>query len=224
MSDRRLRLFLIDDHSLFVQGLALLLSTHAADQVEVVGHCTHSEEAVSRLMDSEPDVAVVDLSMPKVTGVDVIRAAKKRLPATRTVALTGTEDLELAESALRAGASGYLTKSAEPAVLLHPLLTVARGVCVLEPEMLDKLLAVSRRPPQHLIDRLGAQDLRLWALVARGLETADIAQRLLVSERTTKRMVSSLLNKIGADNRTEAAGLAGRYGLLDASSDATELV
>ena len=90
--------------------------------------------------------------------------------------------------------------------------------------MLDKLLAVSRRPPQHLIDRLGAQDLRLWALVARGLETADIAQRLLVSERTTKRMVSSLLNKIGADNRTEAAGLAGRYVLLDASSDATELV
>lgn len=215
----QLRIFLVDDHSLFVQGLSLLLSTQAGETVEVVGQSTRADEAMPLIASTKPDIALVDLSMPRLTGIDVIRATRKRSPATKTVALTGTEDLEIAENALRAGASAYLTKSADPEELLNPLLTVAQGLCVLAPEMLDRLLAVSRKPPVSLLDKLDPQDLRLWELVARGLETGDIARRLLVSERTTKRLVSVLLHKIGAANRTEAAGLAGRYGLLDSPTD-----
>lgn len=215
----RLRIFLLDDHALFLKGLALLLSTQAKTAVEVVGLSTRADEAVPLITAIKPDIAMVDLSMPRLTGVDVIRALKKRSPTTKTIALSGTDDLDLAERALRAGACAYLTKSADPDELLNPLLTAAQGLCVLAPDMLDRLLAVSRKPPESLLDTLEPQDLRLWELVARGLETSDIAQRLRVSERTTKRLVAALLHKVGAANRTEAAGLAGRYGLLDSASD-----
>jgi DNA-binding NarL/FixJ family response regulator len=153
--------------------------------------------------------------MPPLGGTAAIRQIKKRFPRTRVLALSGSDDLELAEQALQAGADGYLTKSADPEVLVAPLLTVSAGFRVLEGELLDLLLTTARKPPLALLEGLGSQDLRLWTFLARGLETNDIANRMLVSERTAKRMVASLLNRIGAANRVEAAGLAGTYGLLD---------
>jgi DNA-binding NarL/FixJ family response regulator len=213
----RLRIFIIDDHALFAQGLALLLSTEAASHVEVVGHTTHPEEAVSLVCSSDVDVALVDLAMPRLAGIDVIRSLKKRCPQTKVIALTGIDDLEAGRRVLRAGADGYLTKSADPGMLLAPLFAVASGLCVLRHEMLDALLAVARTPPDDLLAGLSDQELRLWVLLARGLDTGGIAHRMLVSERTTKRMIAVLLRKIGAANRTEAAGLAGRYGILDAA-------
>jgi DNA-binding NarL/FixJ family response regulator len=215
--ENRLRIFIVDDHALFAQGLALLLSTEATRYVEVVGHTTHPEEAVSLVCGGDVDVALVDLAMPRLAGIDVIRSLKKRCPETKVVALTGIDDLEAGQRVLRAGADGYLTKSSDPGVLLAPLFAVASGLCVLRHEMVDALLALARTPPDNLMADLSDQELRLWVLLARGLETGVIAQRMLVSERTTKRMIAVLLRKIGAANRIEAAGLAGRYGILDAA-------
>jgi len=211
----RLRVFIVDDHALFAQGLALLLSTEAASYVEVVGYTTHPEEAVSLVCGDEVDVALVDLAMPRLAGIDVIRSLKKRCPETKIIALTGVDDLEAGQRVLHAGADGYLTKSADPGVLLAPLFAVANGFCVLRHEIVDALLAAARTPPDDLMAEVSDQELRLWVLLARGLETSGIARRMLVSERTTKRMIAVLLRKIGAANRTEAAGLAGRYGILD---------
>jgi DNA-binding NarL/FixJ family response regulator len=131
------------------------------------------------------------------------------------LALSGTDDLGLAAAALRAGASGFLGKSADPEVLVAPLLTIAAGVRVVRADLLDSLLAASDRAADGLVERLGSRELQLWALLARGLETSEIAKPMLVSERTAKRMIASLLHKLGAANRIEAAALAGRYGLLD---------
>lgn len=214
----RLRVFIVDDHALFAQGLALLLSTEAASYVEVVGHTTHPEEAVSLVCGNDVDVALVDLAMPRLAGIDIIRSLKKRCPQTKVIALTGIDDLEAGQRVLRAGADGYLTKSSDPGVLLAPLFTVASGLSVLRHEMLEALLAAARTPPDDLMAQLSHQELRLWALLARGLDTGGIAHRMLVSERTTKRMIAILLHKIGAANRAEAAGLAGRYGILDAAA------
>lgn len=205
----------VDDHELFARGLALLLTTNAGDRFEVGGTTTHVEEAPALVESCGADLALVDLAMPPLGGAAAIRQIKRRHPATRVLALSGSDDLGLAEQALRAGADGYLTKSADPEVLVAPLLTVAAGFRVLEGELLDVLLTTTRKPPEALLDTLDSQDLRMWALLARGLETQDIANRMLVSERTAKRMVASLLNRIGAANRVEAAGLAGAYGLLD---------
>lgn len=206
---------IVDDHALFAQGLALLLESRAGETFRVAGSVTAGEEAVALVGRNKADVAVVDLALPPLGGVETIRRIKAAYPDTRVLALSGTEDLDLAAAALRAGADGYLGKSADPEVLVAPLLSVLAGVRVVRAELLDALLVSADRTADGLLDRLSERDVELWRLLARGLETTEIARPMLVSERTAKRMIASLLHKLGAANRIEAAALAGRAGLLD---------
>ncbi|MCW2614880.1 MAG: hypothetical protein JWN08_1874 [Frankiales bacterium] len=206
---------IVDDHALFGQGLELLLSMRGLGAFEVAATTTNGDEAVPLVGRHRATIATVDLALPPRGGLAVIADIKRSYPATKVLALSGTEDVGLAERALRAGADGFVGKSSDPDGLVAPLLAVASGSNVVTPRLLAALLASSRQPQDGLRDRLSNQELALWSLIARGHETLDIAQRLLVSERTAKRMVSSLLNKIGASGRIEAAALAGRYGLLD---------
>lgn len=215
---RRIVVVIVDDHELFAQGLALLLGREWGGMFTVGGQTTHVEEAADLVARCNADVAIVDLSMPPLGGVAAIRHIKARRPATRILVLSGTDDVGLAEEALRAGADGFLPKTARPEALAGPLSTVAEGLRVIDGAVLDTLLGNTRRPPPELLDRLTAQDLQLWTLLASGMETADIAGRMLVSERTAKRMVASLLNKIGVTNRIAAAAKAGQFGLLDERS------
>lgn len=205
---------IVDDHELFAQGLALLLGREWGGLFTVGGQTTRVEEAADLVARCDADVAIVDLSMPPLGGVAAIRHIKSRHPRTRILALSGTDDVALAEEALRAGADGFLPKTARPEALAGPLWTVAEGVRVLDAAVLDALLSTTRRRPE-MLDRLSAQDLKLWGLLATGMETADLADRMLVSERTAKRMVAALLTKLGVTNRVAAAAMAGRYGLLD---------
>jgi DNA-binding NarL/FixJ family response regulator len=213
--DGRYVVVIVDDHALFSQGLALLLESRAGDAFVVAGSTTAGEEAVALVGREGADIAIVDLALPPLGGVATIRRLTAAYPATRVLALSGTEDMGLAAAALRAGATGFLGKSADPDVLVAPLLTIAAGVRVLPADLLDALLAAGDRAGDGLLERLDRRDLQLWALLARGLETAEIAKPMLVSERTAKRMIAALLHKLGAANRIEAAALAGRYGLLD---------
>lgn len=206
---------IVDDHELFAQGLALLLGREWNGLFTVGGQTTRVEEAADLVARCDADVAIVDLSMPPLGGVAAIRHIKARHPRTRILALSGTDDVGLAEEALRAGADGFLPKTARPEALAGPLWTVAEGLRVVDGAVLDGLLSSTRRRPE-LLDRLSAQDLKLWGLLATGMETADLADRMLVSERTAKRMVAALLTKLGVTNRVAAAAMAGRYGLLDA--------
>lgn len=206
---------IVDDHDLFAQGLTLLLNSRTEGTFQVRGHTTHLEEAASLAVSCDADLAIVDLAMPPLGGVSAIRHLKKRCPDIKVLALSGTDDLELAEDALRAGADGFLPKTSDPDSLHAPLLALMDDVCVLSPPLLDALLRSSRKPDSELLERLGSQDLRLWTFLASGMETPEIAERMHVSERTAKRLVSSLLRKIGATNRVEAAGLAGWFGLLN---------
>lgn len=219
MRDGRYVVVIVDDHALFAQGLALLLQARAGDRFVVTGSVTAGEEAVALVGREQADIAIIDLALPPLGGVETIRRVTAAYPAAAILALSGTEDLGLATAALRAGASGFLGKSADPEVLIAPLLTIAAGVRVVRPDLLDALLSAGDRTGNGLVERLGSRELQLWALLARGLETSEIAKPMLVSERTAKRMIASLLHKLGAANRIEAAALAGRYGLLDADTD-----
>lgn len=216
MPDGQLQVVIVDDHALFSQGLALLLESRAGETFTVAGSATAGEEAVALVGKHRADIAVVDLALPPLGGVETIRRIKASYPSTRVLALSGTEDLDLAAAALRAGAEGYLGKSADPEVLVAPLLAISAGVRVLRAELLDALLVAADRTADGLLDKLSDKEIELWRLLAQGLETAEIARPLLVSERTAKRMIASLLHRIGAANRIEAAALAGRCGLLDA--------
>jgi DNA-binding NarL/FixJ family response regulator len=213
--DGRYVVVIVDDHALFSQGLALLLESRAGDAFVVAGSTTAGEDAVALVGREAADIAIVDLALPPLGGVTTIRRLTAAYPATKVLALSGTEDIGLAAAALRAGATGFLGKSADPDVLVAPLLTIAAGVRVLPADLLDALLAAGDRAADGLLERLDRRDLQLWRLLARGLETAEIAKPMLVSERTAKRMIAALLHKLGAANRIEAAALAGRYGLLD---------
>ncbi len=215
MRDGRYVVVIVDDHALFSQGLALLLQARAGEKFVVAGSTTAGEEAVALVGREGADIAIVDLALPPLGGVETIRRITAAYPRTRVLALSGTEDLGLAAAALRAGATGFLGKSADPEVLVAPLLTIAAGVRVVRADLLDALLAAGDRAGDGLVERLDGRELQLWVLLARGLETSEIARPMLVSERTAKRMIASLLHKLGAANRIEAAALAGRYGLLD---------
>lgn len=215
MAEKPYVVVIVDDHELFAQGLALLLGREWAELFTVGGQTTYVEEAAGLVAKTNADLAIIDLSMPPLGGVAAIRHVKARHPATRILALSGTEDLGLAEEALRAGADGFLRKTARPEALAGPLWTIAEGLRVVDGAVLDALLGSSRKPPEALADSLSPQDLRLWALLATGMETVDIAKRMLVSERTAKRMLAALLHRLGVGNRTAAAALAGQYGLLD---------
>lgn len=188
---------IVDDHELFAQGLALLLDRQWGELFTVGGQTTYVEEAADLVARCAADVAIIDLSMPPLGGIAAIRHIKARHPTTRIVALSGTGNLELAEEALRAGADGFLPKTARPEALAGPLWTVAEGLRVIDGALLDALLAKSREPRSALLDNLSTQELQLWRLVATGMETGDIAHRMMVSERTTKRMVAALLHKLG---------------------------
>ncbi|TVS89287.1 response regulator transcription factor [Mycobacterium helveticum] len=210
---------IVDDHELFAQGLALLLDRQWGELFTVGGQTTYVEEAADLVARCAADVAIIDLSMPPLGGIAAIRHIKARHPTTRIVALSGTGNLELAEEALRAGADGFLPKTARPEALAGPLWTVAEGLRVIDGALLDALLAKSREPRSALLDSLSTQELQLWRLVATGMETGDIAHRMMVSERTTKRMVAALLHKLGVTNRIAAAAMAGRLRLLDDLSE-----
>jgi DNA-binding NarL/FixJ family response regulator len=219
VAGQRYVIVIVDDHELFAQGLALLLAHKWGDLFDVAGQTTHVEEAAALVAKTNADLAVIDLAMPPLGGVAAIRHVKRLHPQTKVLAISGSEDVSLAEQALRAGADGFLPKTAEPDALVAPLQTLASGLRVLDGALLDVLMSSARKPTPELMDKLGAQELKLWVLLSTGMETIDIAKRMLVSERTAKRMVASLLNKIGAGNRVAAAGLAGKLGLLD---DTTE--
>ena len=206
---------IVDDHSLFSRGLELLLSAASEGRIKVAGRTESADEALALVRRHRPSVALVDLAMPPPGGVGAIREIAHHYPQVRILALSGTDDREMALEALAAGAHGFIPKSSDPDVLVPPLLSLGGGLSVLPTSLLGALvdLRVTRRPA--LLAKLDDEEIALWRLVARGLESLEIADRTFVSERTAKRMVASLLRKLEVANRVEAALLAGRVGLLD---------
>jgi two-component system nitrate/nitrite response regulator NarL len=206
---------IVDDHGLFSRGLELLLSAASEGRIKVAGRTESAEEALALVRRNRPQVALVDLAMPPPGGIGAIREIAHHYPEVRILALSGTDDRDLALEALAAGAHGFIPKSSDPDVLVPPLLSLGAGLSVLPTSLLEALvqLRATRRPA--VMERLDDEEVALWRLVARGLESLEIAERTFVSERTAKRMVASLLRKLGVANRVEAALLAGRVGLLD---------
>jgi DNA-binding NarL/FixJ family response regulator len=210
-----LTLVVVDDHELFSAGLEFVLNAASGGAVRVLASTADASQAVALVRRHTPAVAIIDLSMPPPGGLEAIRQVRRNHPQVRILALSGTDDLEFAMGALKAGADGFLLKSSSPEALVPPLQALARGVSVMPRSMMDALVRLGARPGHEALDKLSADELELWRLLAKGCETSQIADQLFASERTVKRMVASLLRKIGAASRLEAAALAGRSGLLD---------
>ncbi len=207
----------VDDHPLFTRGLGLLLPGVSGGTVRVVGTTDDASAAAALVRRHRADVAIVDLHMPPPGGTRAIAAIRRADPMVRVVALSGLAGADAAIEALRAGASGFLPKTADPESLVRPLLAVLDGWSVLPDSLLRVLLTRAPTDPQGLAEQLTSDERRLWRLVAAGVGTTEIATTLHVSERTAKRLVAGLLRRLRVTSRVEAAALAGRIG-LDARS------
>jgi two-component system nitrate/nitrite response regulator NarL len=207
-------LIVVDDHPLFTRGLALLLPEVSDGRVRVVGTTDDASAAAALVQRFRADVAVVDVQMPPPGGSRAIAAVRRVEPTVRVVAMSGMADEDAAVEALRAGASSFLPKTADPEALVQPLLAVLDGWSVLPEPLLRRLL--ERTAPgeeEGIAGQLSADERRLWRLIAAGAGTVDIATALHVSERTAKRLVAHLLRRLHVSSRVEAAALAGRVGL-----------
>jgi two-component system nitrate/nitrite response regulator NarL len=207
------RVTVVDDHPLFVGGLELLLPEVSDGLATVVASTGDAAAAAGLVRRTVPDLVLVDLHMPPPGGVRAIAAIRRTTPRVRIVAMSGDDDPAPALEALRAGAEGFLPKSAEAKDIVQPLLAILQGWAVLPSELLGALLAPARgvRPAPVDLDRAERQLLRL---IAAGATNTEIALELHVSERTVKRLTATLLRKLRVSSRTEAAALAGSAGIL----------
>ncbi len=202
--------FIVDDHELVRRGVVDFL--RAQEGVEVVGEAGTAEEALSRVGDARPDVVLLDVRLPDGSGIEVCREIRSRHPSVHCVVFTSYPDEESLFSAIMAGASGYLLKSIKADELLEALRKVAAGQSLLDPsvtgQVLDRIRGMQEADTR--VAALTEQERRILDLIGEGLSNREIAERVHLAEKTVKNYVSSLLDKLGMERRTQAAVFADR--------------
>jgi two-component system, NarL family, response regulator LiaR len=213
MSDGIIRVLIADDHTVVRGGLHALLEDVAG--IEVVAEAADGVEAVLKTRAVKPDVILMDLQMPRMTGIEAIEEIKKENPNARILVLTSFSDDDKVFAAIKAGALGYLLKETTTQDLLQAIRDVYNGESSLHPAIARKLIRELNRPttlpPSD--EPLTEREAEVLILVARGLANQDIADKLVISERTVRTHVSNILSKLHLANRTQAALYALKEGL-----------
>ncbi len=209
-----IRVLLADDERLVRAGFRMILKTEPDH--DVVGEAADGSEVVWLAKRLEPDVILLDLEMPEVDGVATLERLREAGSEARAIVFTAYDTDERILRSLRAGARGYLLKGASRAEIFDAIRTVYSGGSLLGPAVTNRLLEHIEHGDERPGD-LTPRELEVLTLLARGLKNAEIADALFISERTVKFHVSSILAKLGAENRTEAARIAVRRGLVESS-------
>ncbi len=214
----RIKILLADDQTLFREGLRILLSTQP--DFEVVGEATNSEEALRLAAKLRPHIALMDVRMPILDGVEATRRLRETQPDCRVIVLTTFDEDELVFEGLRAGAVGYLLKAVSTPRLLEAIRTVARGESILQPSVTAKVVAEFARlanqaaRPQALTSPLSERETEVLRLVATGATNRQIAATLFIAEGTVRNHLTNILGKLGVSDRTQAAVKAKELGLV----------
>ena len=211
MAEGGIRILVADDHPMLREGLVAVLSTQP--DFDIIGEAADGAEVVRLAEALRPDVILLDLEMPDVDGVAALEGLRDAASEARTVVFTAYDTDERILRSLRAGARGYLLKGASRQEIFDAVRTVHAGGSLLEPGVTTRLLDHVREGGEQT-EPLTPRELEVLALISEGLHNSEIAGRLFVTERTVKFHVSSILAKLGADNRTEAVALAARRGLI----------
>lgn len=209
-----IRILIVDDHPVVREGLSGMLRTQ--EDFVVVAEASDGKEAVALATQHQPDVVLMDLAMPTLDGAEAIRQIVAHLPHSRVLVLTAYDTDERIISAVQAGARGYLLKGAPREELFHAIRLVSQGQSLLHPavatKLLDRVQSIGREPT---IETLTEREVEVLELVAAGLRNKEIAQRLVITERTVKFHVGVILQKLGASTRTEAVRIAVQRGLIN---------
>jgi len=207
MSDKQpIRVFSVDDHPLLREGIAALVNNQP-DMV-LVGEAATGGEAIQQFKEHVPDVTLLDLRLPDMSGIDVLIAIRSEFPEARLVMLTTFEgDVEV-QRALQAGARGYLLKNMPPSELLDVIRQVHAGKKRIPPEIASQLL-------EHMSDEgLTEREVEVLREVADGNRNREIAERLFISEETVKVHIKHIMEKLGAADRTQAVAIGVRRGII----------
>ena len=216
--EENIRVAVVDDQRLFTRGLSGLVEMLPG--VEVVGVAYDGEEAVALCREQEPDVVLMDISMPKMDGISATREIKDLLPQTAVVILTGHEEDEHVFEGIKAGAQGYLLKDSEPEDLSRAIHTVYAGNTIIAPDLAQKMLNTFENGRQAESARLAPpplteRELEVIRALARGMSDRQIAQSLGISEKTVRNHTSNIYRKLHIFDRTQAVIYAVREGVID---------
>jgi DNA-binding NarL/FixJ family response regulator len=217
MPDARPSVFIVDDHSFFRAGLRSLLMEHG---FPVVGEAPTGVAAMPLIERRHPDIVVMDLSMPGMSGVEATRELRRRFPAIAVLVVTVSAGEVDVLDALEAGAAGYLLKDAGPEEIVRALEAAVDGDTPLSPRVAGMIVERARGVPggvdasSRVVEELTARELEVLRLLAQGLDNREIAKQLYLSPTTVKRHISGVFAKVGAANRVEAAIWAVRAGVI----------
>ena len=210
-----IRVLLVDDHPLVRGGLRALLA--AEPLVSIVGEATNGSAAISRALELEPDVILMDLHMSEMNGIEATRQILRAQPRIGIIALTMLEDDDTVFAAMRAGARGYLLKGADEAEVLRAIHAVAHGEAIFSPAIAGRLIqffaSVRPVPPAHLFPELTEREREILGMIARGKSNPEIAEELTLSPKTVSNHVSNIFAKLQVVDRAQAVLRAQQAGI-----------
>lgn len=216
-----IRVLVCDDQAVVCDGLEMILNTDP--EIKVIGSAYDGEEALQRIAQSRPDVVLMDLKMPGMNGIQATHEIHQRYPNIKVLVLTTYGDDEWVLDAVRSGAAGYLLKGTPRAELIKAVKGTAAGLTHIDPAVAGKIMAVVAQNPTTndttVAQMLSERELEVLKLLAMGLTNAEIAEKLYLTRGTVRNYTSSILSKLGVEDRTQAALIAARYGLVDVNTD-----
>ena len=207
----------MDDHEVVRLGLKSLLERHP--QFDIIGEASSAREALEQVANNHPDVVVMDIRLPGTSGIEACEEITSRFPETRVLMLTSYAEDEMLFSAIRAGASGYILKQIGGEDLVRALEAVGRGEAMLDPIVTQRVFQEVRRAVKEeeasAFAHLSQQEKHVLLLVSEGKTNREIAKALFLGEGTVRNYVSSILSKLGVNNRAEAAAYAVQHNLRE---------
>lgn len=217
-----IQLLIVDDHALFREGLRALFS--AIEDIELVGEATTGGEAIDLVEERQPDVVLMDIDMPGMSGVEATRNILGKNPSTGIVMVTMLEDDASVFSAMRAGARGYVLKGAQPDELLQTIRAVANGQALFGPAIATRIMRFFNEgnalfktiQPEEAFPELTPRELEVLELIAQGDKNSEIAGKLVISDKTVRNHISNIFSKLQVADRTHAIIKARQAGLADA--------